>query len=85
MRLYFELALIQRMLTHAKNASEHRPTFDQMCDGQFRRDGKTFDFDGSSADSPTSEDVDPAKVPPGFGWSMITASTLCRTERRRSS
>jgi len=66
MRLHFELALVQRLLAHAKNAPEHRPTFDQMCDGQFRRDGTTFDFDGSSAEFPTSEDVDPAKIPAGL-------------------
>lgn len=66
MRLHFELALIRRLLIHAKTAREHRPTFDQMCDGQFRRDGKTFDFDGSSADFPTSDDVDLAKVPAGL-------------------
>lgn len=65
MRLHFESALVERLLTHATNAPEHRPTFDQMCDGQFRRDGKSFDFDGSSADLPTSEDVDATKIPAG--------------------
>jgi hypothetical protein len=54
MRLHFDLTLVQRLLTHAKDAPEHRPTFDQMCDGQFRRDGKNFDFDRSRADFPTS-------------------------------
>jgi hypothetical protein len=66
MRLHFERAFVQRLLAHAKDAPEHRPTFDQMCDGQFRRDGKNFDFDRSSADFPTSEDVDPAKIPAGL-------------------
>ena len=66
MRLHFDLASVQRLLTHAKDAPKHRPTFDQMCDGQFRRDGKDFDFDRSNADFPTSEDVDPAKIPAGL-------------------
>jgi hypothetical protein len=66
MRLHFELALVQRLLAHAKNAREHRPTFDQMCDGRFRRDGKTLDFDGTSADFPTSDDVDPTTIPAGL-------------------
>lgn len=93
MRLHFDLALARRLLDHSKASTERSPTYDQLYDGQFRRDGKDADLDKLSADNfPTAADVDPAKVPPGLWlvgdngiYLMSNGLPALRPEQERSA
>jgi hypothetical protein len=59
MKLHFDHALVTRLLAHAEAATEHTPTFAQLCDKTFHREGVTAKY-------PTSEDLDLTKIPPGL-------------------
>ena len=67
MRLHFDLAVTRRLLDHSKAATERSPTYDQLYEGRFRRDGKDADLGNLSADNfPTADNVNPTKIPPGL-------------------
>ncbi len=67
MRLHFDQALVRQLLDHSKVATERSPSYDQLYEGRFRRDGQDADLDNLGSDNfPTIDDVDPAKVPAGL-------------------
>ena len=67
MRLHFNQALVRQLLDHSRAATERSPSLDQLYEGRFRRDGKDADLDNlGSGNFPTSDDVDPTKIPPGL-------------------
>ena len=67
MRLHFDQALVRQLLEHSKAATERRPSFDQLYEGRFRRDGKDVDLDTLGSDNfPTADDVDSTRIPAGL-------------------
>ena len=67
MRLHFDQALVRQLLDHSKAATERSPSYDQLYEGRFRRDGKDADLDTLGSDNfPTADDVDPTKIPAGL-------------------
>ncbi len=67
MRLHFDQALVRQLLDHSKAATERSPSYDQLYEGRFRRDGKDADLDNLGSDNfPTADDVDPTRIPPGL-------------------
>ena len=67
MRLHFDQALVRQLLDHSKAATERSPSYDQLYEGRFRRDGKDADLDTLGSDNfPTADDVDPTRIPVGL-------------------
>ena len=59
MKLHFDHALVTQLLAHAEAAKEHTPTFDQLYEPTFLKDGK-------ETQSPSYDDIDLTKVPAGL-------------------
>lgn len=59
MKLHFDHALVPRLLAHAEAATEHTPTFAQLCDKAYHREGVTAKY-------PTHADIDLTKIPAGL-------------------
>ena len=62
MKLHFETALVRRLLEASINATEREPTYDQLYDPAFRKDGKAPPEDAF----PTADDADRTKIPAGL-------------------
>lgn len=59
MRLHFDRLLVSRLLAHAEAATEHSPTYAQLSDKAFHREGVTAQF-------PSTSDLDLTKIPAGL-------------------
>ena len=66
MLLHFDEALVRRLFEHSRAAPERNPNFEQLFDGRYRKDGK--DFPPDAEHSPSADDVDKSKIPPGTLW-----------------
>ena len=56
--------LVRQLLDHSKAATERSPSYDQLYEGRFRRDGKDVHLDSIGSDNfPTADDVDPDQDP----------------------
>ena len=53
---------VAALLAHARRCAEHRPTFAQMFEGRYRKDGRDIPYDAPH--SPRQDEVDLSKIPP---------------------
>ncbi|MEN8196752.1 MAG: DUF3085 domain-containing protein [Pseudomonadota bacterium] len=61
-KLKFDKRRVEEILGISRDAKKRTPTFGQMYDPAFRKDGKA----PPEGEWPSAEDVDPAKLPPGL-------------------
>lgn len=56
------------IVKHAQACTEHLPTYDQLLDGRYRKDGRTIAIEDCFAkkEYPKGEDVDMTKIPPAL-------------------
>lgn len=59
----FPIDGVKRIYEHSKANPLFSPSFGQMFQAEYRKDGKAVSFD---ADMPKSTDVDTSKIPPQF-------------------
>lgn len=60
MRVKFPATLVRRLIKHAEEAADHRPTYSQLTAAEYRADGKEGDFNASESD------VRPGSIPAGL-------------------
>ncbi|WP_415906997.1 DUF3085 domain-containing protein [Oleiharenicola sp. Vm1] len=60
---------LRAIVKHAQACTQHLPTYDQLFDGRYRKDGRTIAIEDCLAKKepfPKSEDVDVEKIPPAL-------------------